>query len=91
MPLLKSLRGYRKLGKEKKPDKRYREQFKFWLDTKKTSDFELADYITVLKDNHQFAKTIRNALLLVKSLQEGDLSELFRQFPELRKSFIDMG
>jgi hypothetical protein len=60
---------------------RPRRQFRFLLYQDIAMELTLTDYILKLKASKQFVTTIKNALRLIGSLQERDLSVLYELFP----------
>ena len=66
---------------------RPRKEFKFWLYHDLADDLRLMEYIAYLHQTRQFAKTLRNGLLLMWTLGQGDLSVLCDLFPTLRARF----
>jgi hypothetical protein len=67
---------------------RSKKEYKFWLYHDLLEDTRLMDYVDYLRKTHQFPTVIRNALRLVWTLGEGDLSVLFELFPVLRGQFM---
>lgn len=64
--------------------KRYRLEFRFWLDTHQDDQCGLADQLEQLKHRRRFAPTIRAALMLYLDLMAGRTDELYRLFPGLK-------
>ena len=62
-------------------DKRWRGQFKFWLNANDVGEKALGDSLVMLKSNRQFAPTIRNALRLFLDLKAGNTEVLCELFP----------
>lgn len=60
---------------------RPRRQFRFLLYQDIEMELTLTDFILKLKASKQFVTTIKNALRLIGSLQERDLSVLYELFP----------
>lgn len=72
----------------KKPDPRgYRKQFSFWLSCGYEWQRDLGEWLMDLKHRRQFAATVRNALALYRSLQEGRADLLLEWFPWIRDCF----
>ncbi len=65
------------------PTIRKRYQFKFWLDSLKSDEFELGAQLEALKKSRKYAGTIRDALKLLFSLRERKTDVLFSMFPWL--------
>lgn len=61
--------------------KRWRGQFKFWLDAMKPDEMTLGQKLTALKAKRQYTPTIRDALTLIFELREGKTDALKRMFP----------
>ena len=66
-----------------KKDKRFRKQFRFWLDENNPRDHDLLYYCEQQKGLRQFQKTIENALRLYGSLREGRVDWLLDMFPQI--------
>lgn len=62
---------------------RYQVQQKFWLNANNPEERELAEWCDHLRENRRFAPTIRQGLMLMRALQQGDTSKLFAIFPQL--------
>lgn len=62
----------------------FRLQMKFWLDANKPLERELGLYLDDLRLQRKFTPTIRNAVRLYKSLQEGRADVLFELFPNIQ-------
>lgn len=67
---------------------RRKKEIKFTLYHDVLEDTRLMEYVDYLRKTQQFPKVIRNALRLVWTLGEGDLSVLFELFPSLRGQFM---
>nr|WP_281719791.1 hypothetical protein [Nitrosomonas nitrosa] len=61
--------------------KRFRLMYKFWLDVNKPDEFELAETIDELKQNHYFVRTIREGIQLIVSLHQRRTDVLLAMFP----------
>lgn len=59
----------------------HRLQFRFWLDVVREDEYSLAEYVDELKNKRNFAKTIRDALHLIRDLREGRVDWLLYLFP----------
>ena len=57
----------------------------FWLNSEREIDLQLKQYIEDLKSKRKFVKTVRDGLLLIKTLRDGDTSVLYRMFPLLQQ------
>ena len=68
-------------GNGAKKDKRYRKQFRFWLDVEKADERQLVDHVQALKTNRNFAAAIRDGLRLVLDLRRGKTEVLRELFP----------
>jgi len=68
----------------RKTDKRWRGQFRFWLDAHKPGEYSLGKYINSLKDERKFASTIRDAIRLIRDLRAGRVDVLLELFPFVR-------
>ena len=60
---------------------RHRLQFKFWLDTTKKQDDDLALELFALKQDRQYTPTIRDGVRLILDLRRGRLTVLRELFP----------
>lgn len=67
---------------------RRKKDFRFSLFHDTVEDIRLMEYVEYLRKTNQFASMIRNALRLVWTLGEEDLSVLFELFPGIRKQFM---
>lgn len=63
-------------------DKRYRIQHRFWLDGTKPQEDAFSVRLDKLKENREFAPFMRDAIRLLFSLQDGDLSVFAEMFPD---------
>jgi len=63
--------------------KRFRLRYMFWLDLSKDDENELAEQIEILKQERQFAETIRDGIRLICDLRAGRTDRLFAMFPWL--------
>lgn len=70
-----------------KQPKRFRLQFRFWLDILKPGQDWLAEQIERLKESRMFAKAVRIGLLLYITLTEKNVSELEKHFPFIREYY----
>lgn len=61
--------------------KRFRLRYMFWLDLSKDDENELAEQIEILKQERQFAETIRDGIRLICDLRAGRTERLFAMFP----------
>lgn len=59
----------------------HRLQFRFWLDVMREDENDLAEYVEDLKIKRSFAKTIRDALHLIRDLRAGKIDWLLFLFP----------
>jgi hypothetical protein len=64
-----------------KTDPTYRTQHRFWLDTNRQDERELAEYIVALKEKRTFISTLRDALRLIRDLRQGRVEVLLGLFP----------
>lgn len=78
-----------KWNKEMQARKGSRQGFKFWLNWDKAEDVELIETIALLMDNSQFSEVIRKALRIIPALMEGELNELFDEFPWVKAEFLE--
>lgn len=62
----------------------FRLQYMFWLNLDKPDQASIAAIIEDLKEARSFAKTIRDGIRLITSLQRGDTSVLLELFPLLQ-------
>lgn len=65
--------------------KRYRKQYKFWLDLMKDDERVLAEVLHELKENRQYSATLRDALKLYIDLLYDNTDQLREQFPHILK------
>lgn len=63
---------------------RFRLRYTFWLDLHKEDERQIADQVTILKDNRTFAKTVRDGIRLIVDLQAGKVGVLLELFPFVR-------
>src|SRR5262245_40355436 len=63
-------------------------QFRFWLDKFRPDENELAQYVSTLKKKRRFAQTIRDALRLIRDLQQGRVEVLLALFPWVKDHFV---
>src|SRR5688572_12433263 len=70
--------------KPTKKDKRWRGQFRFWLDGYKANERELGEFLLKLKQQRNFAKFMRDAVRLLKDLREGKTDVLLEMFPHIQ-------
>jgi hypothetical protein len=77
--------AYNDIGvKPNKKDKRWRGQFRFWLDGYKENERELGEFLLKLKQQRNFAKFMRDAVRLLKDLREGNTAVLLEMFPHIQ-------
>lgn len=67
----------------------FRMQFKFWLDTTKTEEYQIAEAVEELKQKRTFAKTIRDGIRLVLDLRAGRWEVLRELFPWVVDAIYD--
>lgn len=67
---------------------RFRLQFKFWLNVKKSDEYELAGLIEELKQAGSFTKAVRDGLRLVVDLWQGRVEVLLALFPWVEEYFF---
>lgn len=72
-------------------DKRDRIRENFWLDVNKPDERALADLIDRLKQQKQYAATVRDGIWLVDDLRNGRLDVLFSLFPYVKELFYFAG
>lgn len=72
-----------------KADKRNRLQQRFWLDTTQAEDESLLWYIEDQKAARSWQKTVKTALRLYWSLQQGRADWLVVLFPNIYQMLID--
>lgn len=70
-----------------KKDKRWRGQFRFWLDANKPDELAIGQGLMDLKARRQFAPAIRNALRLWLDLRAGKVDVLLALFPWVADAF----
>ena len=70
-----------------KKDKRWRGQFRFWLDANKPDQFSIGQYLMALKSERKFAPTIRDAIRLIRDLRAGNTAVLCELFPWIPAAF----
>lgn len=63
----------------------FKKRFEFWLDFEKPEQLAIAEKIDVMKERRQFAPNIRNGLLLMEDLREGNVEILLQLFPDIRE------
>lgn len=64
---------------------RQRQMVKFWLDLRHSEQQWLAGVVEELRQKRQLARTIREGILLVTTLRQGDFSVLDELFPGVRQ------
>ncbi len=69
--------------------KRFRLQFKFWLDVNKPEEYQVAELIDDLKRDGSFTRAVRTGLLLVADLWRGNLDVLLALFPWVEDAFFE--
>lgn len=87
-----------KHGKDKKlarsatgtKSQRIRERIDFFIDLRKTEDFELGELIHELKSKRKFSDTVKKGILLIVDLNKGSLEVLFEMFPWVRAKFLEL-
>ena len=67
--------------------KRFRIQYKFWLDVNKADEYQLAEIIETLKQGRAFSQVIRDGIRLVVDLLNGNLTVLLALFPWVEDAF----
>jgi len=73
--------------RKKRPDSRFRCQFRFHLDANKAAEYALGMELKRLKEMRQYLPTIRNALRLFLDLKAGNTTVLLELFPSLQIHF----
>lgn len=63
----------------------FKKRFEFWLDFDKPDQLAIAEKIDVMKERRQFAPNVRDGLLLVEDLREGNVEVLLQLFPDIRE------
>lgn len=58
-------------------------QFKFWMDANRDDERPLGEYLWQLRKKRKLTRTIRDAVRLLKSLQEGRADVLLKLFPNI--------
>jgi hypothetical protein len=71
--------------------KRFREQQQFWLDLNKPDEAALSKKIAKLKEDREFASTVRQGLVLMMALRQGDISVLDEMFPQIADEIFQAG
>jgi hypothetical protein len=66
----------------------YRTQHRFWLDTNRQDERDLAEYIAALKEKRTFVSTLRDALRLIRDLRQGRVEVLLKLFPWVADYFM---
>ena len=69
--------------------KRFRLQYKFWLDLNKQDEHELAEIIANLKQGRAFSQAVRDGIRLVADLWKGNLDVLLELFPGVEEAFYE--
>ncbi len=69
--------------------KRFRLQFKFWLDMNKSDEFEIAEIIDQLKLKGSFTQATRDGLRLIVDLWAGRVGVLLAFFPWVEDYFFE--
>lgn len=64
-----------------KQDKRYRVQFRFWLDANKTHESKIGQALDDMKSKRKYQPFIRDAIRLMLSLMTGQIAILLELFP----------
>jgi hypothetical protein len=76
---------------QKKSKKRFREQQQFWLNLNKPEEAALSEQIAQLKADREFVSTVRQGIVLVIALRQGDLSLLDEMFPQMVDRIFQSG
>ena len=63
--------------------KRYRLQFKFWIDTSQPDGELVADTIELLKNDRAFTRAVRDGIMIVSELRQGRVDLLLKLYPWL--------
>ena len=71
----------------RKPDKRRRLQFRFWMDVNNAIDDAIGEYLDGLKKRRKFTSTIRDAIRLIRDLRAGNTAVLCELFPWIADAF----
>jgi hypothetical protein len=69
--------------KKSKKTRRYQLQQKFWLNGLDEKELALAKWCDELRQKRRFAPVVRNSLMLMQALEQGDTAKLFQMFPNL--------
>ena len=69
--------------------KRFRLQFKFWLDANKPDEYRLAEIIDDLKLRGTFSRAVRDGIRLMVDLWNGNLDVLLELFPGVENAFYE--
>jgi len=69
------------------PKRRWRFQFKFWLDANSERDKPIGEYLEAEKSRRKMTATIRDGVRLIQSLRNRDTSVLLELFPWIRDAF----
>ena len=67
--------------------KRFRLQYKFWLDVNKADEHQLAEIIEDLKQGRVFTQALRDGIRLIVDLLNGNLDVLLALFPWIEDAF----